>query len=317
MPQPINLPQALQNDAQRIWQLLTNVGELTIGQLGAIQPGESLLYEWPADDTVVFTRHFDDLRRARLTLSNIHETGYESINWSEEETVGRADEFTVIDRVENLPANAKYSQQHSFTFGAVETLLESSKDGFETAAKARLGSISTPAGAELAQTVTKEYLRQFGSDHNWQETLTRNFEIEGPASFEIRAVRAQERRRRHMVGVPILDYSIEWGRYWGNGSYDKIQVASKSEFLQLLAGNASDAVGVMYTRRPGEVTWSGMEWPVTSTPTAGYYRERPQQGAIDARSEPVSLTREYNAVLSQGFRYYDLAAGDYADVPAP
>lgn len=311
MTSPVNLPTALQTDAQRIWQLLTNVGELTIGQLGAIQNGEVLRYRWPADNVVEFQRQINDL--AKLTLWNIRETGYQSISWAEEEVIGRNDEFTVIDRVENLPAGGKYSQSHSYTFGAVETLLESSKEGFETVAKARLGAISTPVGAELAQTVTNEYTRQFGADHNWQETIARNFEITGPASFEIRAVRAQERRRRHMVGVPNLDYAIEWGRYWGNGAYDRQRVESVAQFLSLLAGLESDAIGVMETHRPGEVTFSGLQWNTTTTPTAPYFRDHPQQGSIDARSEPVSITREYNAVLSQSFKYFDLTTGDYQE----
>ena len=304
----VNLPEALQSTAQRCWQLLANAGDPLIGGIGAVQSGERFTPSWPSADRVEFRRAVNEY--AAIIFTNIHETGYKSIQWLNEEVIGRADEFQTIDRVEGFPEGAMYNQRHVYTFGAVESLLDTTKNAFETEAEARLGSISTPVGAKLAQTVTAEYTKQRGDTNNWQQTVERTFSFPIVEDFEIRAVRAAEKRRVHVIGVPMLDFGIEWGAFYPNGSYDRSGVASISEFLQLLAGDAPDTVGVIYRYRPdgqhGEVASVGAE----------LFRSRPQTSAYVPRmSELISFTREYQAVLSQGFRYYSLTDGEYKMPP--
>lgn len=298
--QSINLSQALEVEAQRIWQLVINSGIWFFGG-PSIQNGEQFQKYWPNPSTVEYRRDAtgNSGNWLYLRFENIHVTDFGGIVWENESVIGRRDNSEIIIEVD-LPEGVGFNQEISHTFTAVQTLLDSAKTGFETAAKARLGGVSTPAGAELAQTVTKEFTRQFGQNDSFNREVRQRFDIPGPRKFKIEAVREQQRIRRQARCRPVFDYNIKMGRYWAQGHYYEAGFVDKAEFLSWIRGQAPDSVGYIVANFDSFGQWGDPN-------AAAFMRARPQSGAELSQADSLIIwPDEYDDVLRQTIEVVDV-----------
>ena len=282
MGAPINIPQALQPQAARIWQLLKNVPNPAIKGGGV----NITSYDYPSKDTVVY-RDGDET----LTLTGIHVSDYGPIDWSREDTSEPrvVDEFNVL---EGAPISTEYSKTETEN----RTLEEATTLGFETAIKTILGGEYT-TGIVLSGKVSRDYAKKFGKSEGKSEARTfRIGPVTAPGKYRIESYSFS----RRVSSRPMMDFHIIWERRTQSDSssnriewWERVELNNKAEVLDLVMGLSPDDVGVFHSGR----VVHGDYGSTTVNPDkalAPFYRQSRQAGAaIDHTVPTLQWTAEY------------------------
>ena len=279
----MNLPNALDIEVQGIDQLLRNVAYLYGYQRWLSGPAwGNYHHEWPEPDRIRY-RMGDERNAVWMELRNVHVTDYGPIEWQDAIAVGGRHTDIVEEQEVKIPVDeGKWTKTVSLTFEAVRGLEDQTKQAFTSEAEARLGGISSPAGAKLNQKVELEFAQKFSKVNTERYTVTDTIELPTPLHITYRGERARIVEERRTRSRPRFDYGIALRFEFNEGSWSEMYFASKDQFLDFIRGNADDTVGVY---RVGGLTTRGAFGAVVAVPSppdepqAAFFRDHPQPDA--------------------------------------
>ena len=296
-PQAINLAEGLRPEAQRIVQLFMNIPG---GYPSVLFQGNSAVptYQWPERTTIIYDFPVQKAgqRYIRLTLSDIKVTNFSPLSWGDAEVVNDDTVSQVITTVD-IPAATSFKRTFEYHFGRVETLQDSTTKGFEAEATLKLGNEYSPVNIDIATRVKEEATRTFGTEQTFESSDSQEFSFEGPRSIRIEAVRDRQQLRRQVSSRPIVDYVIRLST-----QYEQVAEAcwqNKEELLAYFQGAVSDDVGQLWYHYRGRIT--------AKVPTAGHYREHPQDVQNFGETLPLLVfPADYTTVTNQSIIAKDI-----------
>lgn len=277
----MNIPTALDVEVQSIDQLMRNVVYLYNYPRWISGPAwGNYDHEWPEPDCIRY--HIS--QALWIELRNVHVADYGPIEWQEATAIGGRHTDIVEEQEVSIPVDqGKWTKTVELTFEAVRGLEDQTKQGFTTEAEAKLGGISSPAGARLNQKVELEFAQKFSKVNTSRYTVTDTIELPTPLHITYRGERARVVEERRTRSKPQFDYGIALRYEYNEGSWTEMYFASKAQFLDFVRGNADDTVGVYYVGGLSAYNlWEGRRIPVDGPapePQAGFFRDHPQPEA--------------------------------------
>ena len=278
--QHINMPEALMGQALGIMQRLRNVGASPLGGPG-VPP--TVPYEWPTATTIKYI--FGD---QTLTLDGVHLADLGRVNWSDE----RSTSMRLVDEIE-VPDGVPFTRSYSKTSSETTTLEEATKIGLQTALRAGLGQ-EYGTGVSVSQKVESDYEKRFG--HKDEEAQSETFTI-GPVTEAGKYRVWSYGFSRAVSSRPEFDYVIRWEKRdkSDDGSiewWQRVEFASKSDYLDFIAGKAADNVGVFHKGRVVSGPY-GSTYEAPPVALAPIYRQSRQVPEIGSPVQPIQETVQY------------------------
>ena len=288
----MNLPNALDIEAQSIDQLMRNVVYLYGYERWISGPAWGGYHsEWPEPDRIRY-RVGDERTALWIELRNVHVREYGDIQWQDADTLGGRHRDIVEEQDVIIPLDqGTWEKEVSLTFSSTRGLEDATKRGFTSEAMAKLGGISSPAQASINQKVELEFAQTFSKEQTESYTVRDKITLPTPLNITYRGERERVVEQRRTLSTPVWDYGIALRYEFNDGNWTEMYFASKQQFIDFIRGNAPDSVGVWYagggtTRRI--FTNEVVPLPGREEPQAGFFRAHPQSGATLA-SSPTAL----------------------------
>ena len=300
--QEINLPEALRNEAQVIYQLLVNVAPQDFRQTdvpwgyGPTWPDYPAT--WPAPNQVTYNLRRPSERRTafNIELVDIYVRDLGQIEWSEEREIRPIRDSDRRWPV-NIAAGDTLTQTFSHTFSHATTLEEETKINLAAEVELSLGNLESPAGAKLTTKVETEFASKFSDTATVSDTLSQQLVIQGPANRVYFAFRDRVIAERTTRCRPLFDYKIRFAARYDDGGYLIAEWASKAEFERFIRGLADDTVGYLNASNP-----------YMAKALAPFYRAHPQPGAsIGDSAPPMEWTDRYSTRIVTGIDFEEAA----------
>ena len=305
MTQAINIAEALMPEAERIIQLMYNSDHPAVrwpNNPPYIRPNEVLTSIWPQEDMVAYARSqqsfidhgiardLDNYKMGtypRLELRNIHIPQWDGIDWGQAEDISPPTRETRTSQSVELFKGDISTLTISDTFSSTTSLLDAARTAVEEAVKVRLGSLSTPVGAELGTTITEEYTKTFGHTEEDSQSINSTVNVTNtdkePVRIHLEATRKVASEHRHCAIKADFDYSIYFYPFYTT-HIDPFVWGSKEQFINCFMGEEPDNVA----------SQSDPRWPSFGE----WCRERPQPNAgFDKLNMPVHWEVEYSRAL--------------------
>ena len=276
MTVPINIPEALFNNWRGAYQALFNLGAWAPTEYGGsvIHNNEIPVYQW-IDDTIYYARAGQDFNRdgiyydvienhpgtaPRWEFRGVHVSDYDHIDFGESTAIGAPKHSTDVQYSDILYPGG--SAVITFTDSETEgtTLEQAVKDKLEAEAKVRLGSFSSPAGAELTSTISRELEKTFGSSSGYTRGVSTSRTVvnneDHPVKIRVEAERTVIRERRHCIGMPVFDYQLLYFPFEGRRKHTFAFWENKAQFLSSMQGREPSNVGQVEMLRGEVVSYS-------------------------------------------------------------
>lgn len=310
----MNIPNALDIEVQSIDQWMRNVAYLYGYDKWISGPAYGGYHsEWPEPDRIRY--HIS--QAVWIELRNVHVKSYGPIEWQEAEALGGMHRDIVEEQDVKIPnEQGTWEKEVILNFGAVRGLEDATKRGFISEIGARLGGISTPAGASASQKIEVEFAQKFSQQQTEGYTVRDKITLPTPLDITYRGERSRVVEQRRTRSTPVWDYGIALRYEYNNGGFTEMYFASKGQFEDFINGNAPDTVGVWFTNGSSyHDFWNNLQpIPGQVEPQAPFFREHPQSGArITATQNSLEWAEPYDNASRGKLVVVNHLAGDNED----